>query len=255
MTLINRLWNSPVFVRSADIHQAKRRTLQIKQTCTKSISLLFRTLKILAITVFFDIVPLVSASGSMVECSGGGQRLNVFRVPPEQLMVWTVWIVRIRCSVSPASVCSPHHTGRKAVKFRGGQWGLKLAYVSFPSQVVPKRRLRCCGYYVEIVLASSKNRPVFLSNAVAGNYCILSGRIVPKDADAESLFPCSVYTNSLQLPCLSPADCSSQKRFPHRIDVLHLLTRFHSDSGKHPGTLAYVEWHQKALLIWVKKYY
>lgn len=55
--------HSPVFVRSADMLHAMKRTLQRKHTCTKSISLLLRTLKIFAIMVFFE--TLLFSSWSM----------------------------------------------------------------------------------------------------------------------------------------------------------------------------------------------
>lgn len=58
----------PVFVSSTDIHHATSRTLQMKHTCTNSISLLLRTLKILVIIFFFDMLQLCSSS--VVVCGG-----------------------------------------------------------------------------------------------------------------------------------------------------------------------------------------
>ena len=46
--------HSPVFVSSDDMPHATNRTLQTKNICTRSISRLLRTLKILAIIVFFE---------------------------------------------------------------------------------------------------------------------------------------------------------------------------------------------------------
>lgn len=54
--------HSPVFVSSADMLHAAKRTLQMKHTCTKSISLLLRTLKIFAIIVFFETLTFSSWS-------------------------------------------------------------------------------------------------------------------------------------------------------------------------------------------------
>lgn len=62
--------HSPVLVNSADMLHATKRTLQIKHTCTKSISLLLRTLNIFAIIVFLD--ALTVSSRSMLRSSAGG---------------------------------------------------------------------------------------------------------------------------------------------------------------------------------------
>lgn len=58
--------HSPVLVSSADMLHATKRTLQTKHTCTKSISLLLRTLNILAMIVFLD---ALCVSASSPRCS------------------------------------------------------------------------------------------------------------------------------------------------------------------------------------------
>lgn len=51
--------DSPVLVRMLDMPHATNRTLQTKHTCTSSISLLLRTLNILAMMDFLEIVVMV----------------------------------------------------------------------------------------------------------------------------------------------------------------------------------------------------
>lgn len=65
-THIVTITHSPVFVSNADIHHARNRTLQMKHTCTNSISLLLRTLNILVMMLFLDILQFCSSS--MVVC-------------------------------------------------------------------------------------------------------------------------------------------------------------------------------------------
>lgn len=56
---------SPVLVSSADMLHATKRTLQTKHTCTKSISLLLRTLNSFAMVVFLDALTVSVSSRSM----------------------------------------------------------------------------------------------------------------------------------------------------------------------------------------------
>lgn len=63
--------HSPVLVNSADMLHATKRTLQMKQTWTNSISLLLRTLKIFAIIVFLDGHTVSESSRSMLRSSLG----------------------------------------------------------------------------------------------------------------------------------------------------------------------------------------
>lgn len=64
--------HSPVLVSSADMLHATKRTLQMKHTWTKSISLLLRTLNIFAIIVFLDALAVSVSSRSMPRSSAGG---------------------------------------------------------------------------------------------------------------------------------------------------------------------------------------
>lgn len=158
-------------MRSADIHHAKRRTLQMKQTCIKSISLLLRTLKILAITVFFDMVSLMSVSGSMVGCSGGGQRLNVMR-PAWDADDWD-------CVDRPNTVLS-----QPCLRVRSS------SHWSERSQI-PRGAVRLeARIYVPSVSGATETSVKMMWKAVRGNsprvnYCIISVEVAQKDTDCE----------------------------------------------------------------------
>lgn len=65
--------HSPVLPNTADMLHATKRTLQMKHTCTKSISLLLRTLNILEMIVFLD--ALGASSGSMLRIPIGRRPL------------------------------------------------------------------------------------------------------------------------------------------------------------------------------------
>lgn len=67
--------HSPVFVSNTDMLHAMQRTLQRKHTCTKSISLLLRTLKIFVIMVFFE--TLLFSSWSMAAARPNGDLLSL----------------------------------------------------------------------------------------------------------------------------------------------------------------------------------
>lgn len=64
--------HSPVLVSSTDMLHATKRTLQMKHTWTKSISLRLRTLNIFAIIVFLDALAVSVSSRSMLRSSAGG---------------------------------------------------------------------------------------------------------------------------------------------------------------------------------------
>lgn len=88
------------------MHHAMKRTLQMKQTCTNSISLRLRTLKILAITVFLD--TLRFPSGSMVMAASDAYSSLLFGAPYSQRETPHRWPKL--ASLRTGYRCSPRQT-------------------------------------------------------------------------------------------------------------------------------------------------
>lgn len=156
--------HSPVLVSSADMLHATKRTLQMKHTWTNSISLLFRTLNILAMIVFLDGPAASSCSilralfGGLISCMRPWKKLPLEFLTqssfPERR-----WRERL---VSAAGVENRTEQGNdRAVKFRFGNPNQFLNSDSVKGWVlVSWQRASCPEEHFFLSFFSPSSRPV-----------------------------------------------------------------------------------------------